>query len=199
MKSSKLSTPKSFSMSVVWNIWWIFPLGVTLMLTALLQNQVEWISLGSCSWRHLKASCWFSQRTLADEKLTRIERVPKISAGELFLFFESLNFKITLSLFFSRWHACKSSEVTWFPVREIALQTVFSRALSPMSWGNRLTSRDSLWWYWVLLAVFCSNWIISWCRRILQFFVISRSDFNCSCFEVKVSNLSFKAFNWMLK
>ena len=109
--------------------------------------------------------------------------------------FLSLNFKITLSLFFSRWHACKSSGVISCPVREMALHIVSSRTLSPISRGNGLTSRDSLRWYSALLTAFRSNWIIRWCRRVLQFFVINKSDFNFSCLAAKVSNLSFKAFN----
>ena len=54
------SIPKSLSMSVVWNIWWISPLGVTLMFTSLFQNEVEWIFLEFFSWWHLQASHWFS-------------------------------------------------------------------------------------------------------------------------------------------
>ena len=64
--------------------------------------------------------------------------------------FLSLNFKITLSLFFSQWHACKSSGVTSCPVREMALHTVSSRTLFPMSRGTGLISRDCLRWYWAL-------------------------------------------------
>ena len=60
IKPSKVWIPKSFSMSVVWNIWWISPLGVTLMFTALFQNLVKWIFLELFSWQHLYASCWFS-------------------------------------------------------------------------------------------------------------------------------------------
>ena len=109
--------------------------------------------------------------------------------------FLSLNFKITLSLFFSRWHARKSSGVTSCPVRKIALHTVSSRALSQMSRGTGLSCRDSLWWYWELLTAIRSNWIICWCRRVFQFFVINKSDFNSSCLVAKVSNLPFKTFN----
>ena len=106
------------------------------------------------------------------------------------------NFQITLLLFFSRWHACKSSGATSCQVREIALQTVSSRTLSQISRGTRLTSRYFLRWYWTFLTGFHSNLIICWCTRALLFFVINRLDFNSSCFEV--SNQSFKAFNSML-
>ena len=34
-KSSKIPIPKTFPMSVAWNIWGISPLGATLMFTAL--------------------------------------------------------------------------------------------------------------------------------------------------------------------
>ena len=53
IKSSKFSISKTFSISVVWNIWWILPLGVNLMFTALFQNHVKWIFLEFFSWRHL--------------------------------------------------------------------------------------------------------------------------------------------------
>ena len=75
----------------------------------------------------------------------------------------------------------------------MTLHTVSSRTLSPMSWSTGLTSRDSLRWYWALLAEFCSNWIIRSCRRVLQFFVI-----NFLCLAAEVSSLSFKALNWQL-
>ena len=143
IKSSKYLISKSFSLSVVWNIWWISPLRVTLMLTVLFQNQIEWIISEFFSWRHLKASCWFFiAHTFAHKRLT--ENFNWESSNDvcwrnlLFIWIErcnflSLNFKIILFLYFSRWHACKSSEVTSCTVREIALQAVSSKTLSPMS------------------------------------------------------------------
>ena len=101
-------------------------------------------------------------------------------------------------MFFSWWHMCKSSGATSCPLREMALHTVSSRMLSPISRSTGLTSRDSLWWYWALLTAFRPNWIMCWCRRVLQFFVIKQSDFNSSCLASKVSNLSFKALTWQL-
>ena len=80
-----------------------------------------------------------------------IEKVPTAFCWGTFLFiwierfnFLSLNFEITQSLFFSRWHACKSSGVTSCPVMEVAQHTVSSRTLSPMSRSTGLTSRDPL-------------------------------------------------------
>ena len=69
-------------------------------------------------------------------------------------------------MFFSRWHACKSSGVTSCPVRVMALHTVSFRTLSPTSRGTGLTSRASLLIYWALLTAFRSNSIIDWCRRV---------------------------------
>ena len=112
--------------------------------------------------------------------------------------FLSLNFRITLFLFFSWWHMCKSSGATSCPFREMALHTASSRMLSPILRSTGLTSRDSLWWYWALVTAFRSNWIMCWCRRVLQFFVIKQSGFNFSCLASKVSNLSFKALTWQL-
>ena len=112
--------------------------------------------------------------------------------------FLSLDFKIFIFLFFSRWHAWKSSGVTSSPVREMALHTVSFTTLSPMSRDTGLTFRDFVRWYWVFLATFRSSWIISWCRRVLQFFIIYKSDFNSSSLAEKVSNLSFKAFDLQL-
>ena len=112
------------------------------------------------NWDSLKDFCW------GTFLFTWIERFN----------FLSLNFKITLSLFFSRWHACISSGVTSCPVGEMALHTVSSRTLSPMSRSTGVTSRDSLRWYWALFTAFRSKWIIRWCRRVLQFFGINKSD-----------------------
>ena len=74
--------------------------------------------------------------------------------------FLSWNFKITLSLFFSRWNACKSSGVTSCSVREKAAHTVSARTLSPMSRGTRLSLEISsgdtwrCWQHFVLTGLF---------------------------------------------
>ena len=109
--------------------------------------------------------------------------------------FLSLNFKIALSLFFSRWHACKSPGVTSYPVREIALHTV---SFIPNVTEPRVNFQSLPPVYWALMTAFRSNWIIRWCRRVLQFFVINKSDFNSSCLAEKISNPSPKTFNWQL-
>ena len=163
------------------------------MLIALLQNQVEWISF------HSTYSHWWKAYQKISESSKDFCWITFLFIWIARLNFLSLKFIITLSLFFSRWHTCNSSGVISWQVKEIALQTVFSRTLSPMLRGTGLTtSGNSFRWYWALLKAFYSNWIICWCRRALQFFFINRSDFNSSCFEPKVSNLSFNAFNWML-
>ena len=110
--------------------------------------------------------------------------------------FLPLNLEIALSLFFNRWDECKSSGVTSCPVKEIALHTAFSKTLSPVSLGTGLTSTDYLLRYWELLTAFRSYCVIRWCRKVFQFFVVTSLDFNSSCFEAKVPDLSFNAFNW---
>ena len=129
-----------------------------------------------------------------------IEKVPTAFCWRTFLFiwierfnFLSLNFEITQSLFFSRWHACKSSGVTSCPVMEVAQHTVSSRTLSPMSRSTGLTSRDPLRWYWALLAAFRSNWLFVGAEEYyssllltLQFFDIDTSYFNSSCLAAKI-------------
>ena len=53
IKSSTFSVPKSFSLSIVWSIWWIFPLEVTIMFTSFFQNQVELLFLELFSRQYL--------------------------------------------------------------------------------------------------------------------------------------------------
>ena len=178
-------------------------LGVTSIFSPLFQNQVEWISLLSNIWNpavgfHSTCSrCWKAYQKIV------IERAPKIFAWELLslfglsvLIFFSLNFAITLSLFFSQWHLCKSSKITSVLVMEIDLHTAFSELLSPMSRDSRLNSRDSLWWFWALLTAFWSIFMIRWCRRVLQFVVINSSDLNSSYFfKQKYKSISI-AVDW---
>ena len=108
--------------------------------------------------------------------------------------FLSLKFIIALSLFFSRWHTCNSSGVISWQVKEIALQTVFSRTLPPMLRGiGLITSGNSFRWYWALLKAFYSNWIICWCRRALQFFLSTDQTLT-----LHVSNRKYQICHLML-
>ena len=68
IKSSKLSMPRSFSMSIIWKILTGLLLSLCLTFTALFQNQVKWIFPAFFSWQHLYASWWFSWLMLSDMK-----------------------------------------------------------------------------------------------------------------------------------
>ena len=149
--------------------------------------------------------------TLADflEKFTnylKTEKFLKIFASELFCWFglSVLTFclwilKLLCRYIFNRCHACLSSGANSCPVWEIVFHIVLhrysSKMLSQVSRSTGLTSTDFLIWHWALLTAFRSNCIILWYRRVMQFFFITSFDFSSSCFELKVSNLSFKAFN----
>ena len=120
IKSSKLSIPRSFSMSVIWKILTGLLLSLSLTFTALFQNQVEWILPAFFSWRHLYASWWFSWHMLSDMK-SLPENLSWCRSLDLFqrfflltstlrLSFLHLNFTITDSFFFKRWQVCKSSD-----------------------------------------------------------------------------------------
>ena len=120
IKSSKLSIPRSFSMSIIWKILTGLLLSLSLTFTALFQNQVEWILPAFFSWRHLYASWWFSWHMLSDMK-SLPENLSWCRSLDLFqrfflltstlrLSFLHLNFTITDSFFFKQWQACKSSD-----------------------------------------------------------------------------------------
>ena len=132
IKSSKLSKPRSFSMSIIWKILTGLLLSLSLTFTSLFQNQVEWILPAFFSWRHLYASWWFSWHMLSDMKSLR-ENLSWCRSSDLFqrfflltsmlcLSFLHLNFTITDSFFFKRWQACKSSGLTSCSLKESALQ-----------------------------------------------------------------------------
>ena len=130
IKSSKLSMPRSFSMSIMWKFLAGLLLSLSLTFTALFQNQVEWIFPAFFSWRHLYASCCFSWHMFSDMK-SLPENFSWRRSSDLFrrffqltstfcLSFLHLNFTITDSFFFKRWQACKSFSLTSFPVKESA-------------------------------------------------------------------------------
>ena len=167
IKSFKLSTPKSFSMSIIWKILTGLLLSLSLTFTALFQNQVEWIFPAFLSWRHLYASWWFSWHMLSDMK-SLPENFSWRRSSDLFrrffrltstfcLSFLHLNFTITDSFFFKWWQACKLSGLTSCPVKESAWQMFSSSSSSLIDGGTGFTSTDSHWWYWALVIAFLSN------------------------------------------
>ena len=83
--------------------------------------------------------------------------------------FLHLNSTITVSFFFKRWHAWRSSGFTSWPVRDNALQTLFSRTSSAKDAGTGFIFSDSRRWYWPLLMAFLSNWTILSVSKRLQF------------------------------
>ena len=110
IKSSKLSMPRSFSMSIIWKILTGLLLSLCLTFTALFQNQVKWIFPAFFSWQHLYASWWFSWLMLSDMK-SLPENFSWRRSSDLFwrffwltstfcLSFLHLNFTITDSFFF---------------------------------------------------------------------------------------------------
>ena len=119
IKSSKLSMPKSFSMSIIWKILTGLLLSLRLTFTALFQNQVEWILPAFFSWWHLYASWWFSWHILSGMKSLpesfgwhwSLDLFQKffLLTSTLCLSFLHLNFTITNTFFFKRWQAFKSS------------------------------------------------------------------------------------------
>ena len=148
IKSSKLSIPRSFSMSIIWKILTGLLLSLSLTFTALFQNQVEWILPAFFSWWHLYDSWWFSWHVLSDMK-SLPENLSWRRSSDLFwrfllltsmlhLSFLHLNFTITDSFFFKRWQACKSSGLTSCPVKESALQMFTLSSSSLMMEGQGL-------------------------------------------------------------
>ena len=148
IKSSKLSMPRSFSVSIIWNILTGLLLSLSLTFTALFQNQVEWIFPAFFSWQHLYASWWFSWHMLSDMK-SLPENFSWRRSSDLFwrffrltrtfcLSFQHLNLTITNSFFFTRWKACRSFGLTSCPVKESDLQMFSSRSSSLIDRGQGL-------------------------------------------------------------
>ena len=92
--------------------------------------------------------------------------------------FLHLNLIITVSFFFKRLHAWRSSGFTSWLVRDYALRTMFSSTSSPIDAGTGFISSDSRRWYWALLTAFLSNWTILSVSKRLQFLLTVRSEFH---------------------
>ena len=90
--------------------------------------------------------------------------------------FLHLNLTITVSFFFKRWHGWRSSGFTSWPVRDNALQTLFSRTSSLIDAGTGFISSDSRRWYWALLTAFVSKWTILSVSKRLQFLLTVSSE-----------------------
>ena len=110
--------------------------------------------------------------------------------GTLCFNFLFLNLTITLSRFVIRWHACRSSGTTSWPINDKALQIVSSRTLSRISCGMGFNSRVSFLWFCALLTAFLSNWMIREYNRGLHFLVTTKSEKSSLYFFEKLSNLS---------
>ena len=109
--------------------------------------------------------------------------------------FLSLNLTITLSRFDIRWHACRSSGTTSWPVNNKALHIVSSRTLSWISWGTGFNSRVSLLWYCALVTAFFSNWTRQEYNRELHFLVKTKSDLSSLYFFEKLSSFSVRSLS----
>ena len=92
------------------------------------------------------------------------------------LCFLHLNLIMTVSFFFKRWHAWRSSGFTSWPVIDNALQTLLSRTSSPIVARPGLISCDSRRWYWTLLTVLLSKWTILSLSNRLQFLLTVSSQ-----------------------
>ena len=90
--------------------------------------------------------------------------------------FLHLNLTMTVSFFFKRWHARRSSGFTSWTVRDNVLQTLLLRTSSPVVAGTGFISSDSRRWYWALLAVFLSNWTFLSLSNRLQFLLTISSE-----------------------
>ena len=198
IKSSKLSMPRSFSMSIIWKILTGLLLSLSLTFTALFQNQVGWIFSAIFSWRNLYASWWFSWHMFSNMK-SLPENFSCRRSSDLFrrffrltstfcLIFLNLNFTISHSFFFKRWQACKSFGLTSCPIKHSALQMFGSNCSSLIHLGRGFTSTDSHQWYWDLVTALLSNWTTLLVNNLLQFLVMAKSDETTSNLLKKSSN-----------
>ena len=109
MKSSKLSTLRSFSMSIMWYIFagWLLSLSLTFIM--LFQNHVEWIFQAFFNCLYLYANWWFSWHMLSEMKIlpanfswlrfSDLLRRFFLSIRIFRFCFVDLNFTITVSFF----------------------------------------------------------------------------------------------------
>ena len=199
MNSSKLSTPRSFSMSIMWYIFAGWLLSLSLTFITLFQNHVEWIFPAFFNCLHLYANWWFSWHMLSEMKslpanfswlrFSDLLRRFFLSIRMFRFCFLDLNFTITISFFFRRWQAWRSSGITSWPVRERALQTLSSSSSLLIDAGTGFISIDSRWWYWALLIAFLSSWMIRSLASWLQFFETASSENRISNLLVKIESL----------
>ena len=122
MNSSKLSTLRSFSMSIMWYIF------AVLTFVTLFQNHLEWIFPAFFNCLHLYANWWFSWHMLSEMKSLpanfswlRFSDLLRrfflsIRMFRLFPGFEFYNHN--LLFFLRRWQAWRSTGITSWPVRE---------------------------------------------------------------------------------
>ena len=202
-KSSKLSMPRSFSMSIIWNILTGLLLSLSLTFTALLQNQVEWIFPAFFKWRHLYASWWFSWLMLSNMK-SLPENFSWHRSSDLFrrffrltstfcLSFLHLNFTIADTFFFKRWLTLKTFDLTSCLVKESDLQMFSSSSSSLIDGGTGFTLTYHRWWYWTLVTAFLFNWTILPVINLLQFLVMANSDETTSNLLKKSSDQFLKS------
>ena len=155
IKSSKLSIPRNFSMSIILKILTGLLLSLILTFTALFQNQVDWILPAFFSWRHLYASWWFSWHMLSDMK-SLPENLSWCRSLDLFqrfflltstlrLSFLHLNFTITDSFFFKQWQACKSSDSRKKKLWKIMLN-ITSENYQQLPCCKSTTKQNFLYW-----------------------------------------------------
>ena len=109
VNSCKLSTPTSFSMSVMWYIFAGWHLSLSLSFITLFQNHVEWIFPAFFNCLHFYANWWFSWPMLSKMKslpanfswlrFSDLLRRFFLSIRIFHFCFLDLNFTITISFF----------------------------------------------------------------------------------------------------
>ena len=182
-----VSTSRSFSMSITLWIFLGWLLSLILILTELFQTHVEWILPTFFNYLHLLDNWWFSWYMLSEMK-SLPEKSSWLRTSDLlqrfFLLirmlrfcFLHLNLTITMSFFFKRWHAWKSSGLISWPLRDNALQTLLSRTSSlideitgfngvPLQLDNSFTQKT--------VTVFTDSWL--WRKNFISFQKNNRND-----------------------
>ena len=159
--SSRLSTLKTFSISVGWIGYYPKVLHAK-VLSAIVKPCWIYFTHKFFNWRHLQANWWFSWHMFPftnnlPENFNGVRsrllycKVFRFARTRCFCFLH-LNFMITPSFFFMRWQqACRQSGCNDIPVSDTSWHTDCSRTSSAISDGTGLISRVSLLLY---LAVF---------------------------------------------
>ena len=126
-------------------------LSLSLILTELFQNHMEWILLALFNCLHLHDNWWFSWQMLSEMKRLS-EKLSWVRTSDLLwrfsllirmLHFCFLHLTITAPFFFKRWHAWISSGFTSRPIRDNAMQKLLSRISSPVDARTRFIFSDS--------------------------------------------------------